>query len=86
MMITTNHPTPARWNNTGGDMQVHLVPEGTQVMVNPTQDEVWAFSFQVTTPLCGRGTYHGGWTQVDLPPQLPLKLCTSCFPDDQGPF
>lgn len=86
-MITTNQPIPARWNNTGGDCRVHLVPANTEVLVDPTQEEVWSKGlFQVTTPECGLGTFHGGWTQVDLPPRPPLKLCSSCFTDDQGPF
>lgn len=83
MITTTTTATPARWCNTGGDVTVHLVPEGTQVLVNPTQEEVWANGlFGVTTPICELGTYHGCWEQVDLPPKAPLTLCPRCFSDD----
>lgn len=59
---THDHVVPARWNNTGGDIRVHLVPAGTPVLVDPTQEEVWTPSFQETTPLCGLGIYSGHWT------------------------
>jgi hypothetical protein len=79
MKTITTEKTPARWNNTGGDVTIHLVPAGTEVLVNPTQEEVWAFSLQVTTPTCERGIFHGSWTRVDeLTP--PLRLCPACFP------
>jgi hypothetical protein len=80
-MITTRLKI-ARWNNTGGDVTVHWVPADTPLLVDPTQEEVWRFSLQVTTPSCGLGIYHGSWTQVDLDgltPPPPLKLCRTCF-------
>ena len=77
--VASADPIAARWNNTGGDVTVHLVPAGTEVLVRPTQEEVWKYSFQVTTPLCGGGIYHGSWTRIDeVGP--PLRRCTSCFP------
>lgn len=85
MIKTTTAPTLARWNNTGGDTRVHIVPAGTEVLVDPTQEEVWRFSFQVTTPICGLGTFHGSWTQIDeIRP--PLHLCQDCAAGDDGYF
>lgn len=81
-MVIARKPTTARWNNTGGDVLIHIVPTGTSLLVEPTQDEVWALSFQVTTPVCEQGRFHGSWTYV--PEQVaPLTLCSGCFPEDK---
>lgn len=77
-MSTISLETPARWNNTGGDVTIHLVPRGTEVLVDPSQDEVWRYSFNVTTPLCGLGEYHGAWTYTPEE-EAPLRRCTHCF-------
>ena len=77
--VIATKPTTARWNNTGGDVRIHIVPTGTPLLVDPTQEEVWSGNlFQVTTPVCGRGEYHGSWTYI--PEQRPpLTLCPACF-------
>ena len=78
--VTFEEPVAATWNNTGGDVAVHLVPTGTPLLVDPTQEEVWTFTFQETTPMCGLGKYHGSWTYVpNIVP--PLHLCRFCFPE-----
>ena len=78
--VITRKPTTARWNNTGGNVDIHIIPTGTPVLVDPSQEEVWAFSNQVTTPQCERGVFHGSWTYV--PEQVaPLTLCRGCFPE-----
>lgn len=75
-MITTTRPTPARWNNTGGDVRVHLVPAGTVLLEG--DDSPHANFFQITTPLCGGSSYHGGWSWItEMRP--PLTLCRRCF-------
>lgn len=76
--VTAVKPTTARWNNTGGDVTIHIVPTGTDLLVDPTQEEVWKCISQVTTPICGRGIYHGSWTYIPAQ-RPPLTLCTGCF-------
>lgn len=79
--VIAQKPTTARWNNTGGDVTIHIVPTGTALLVEPTQEEVWAFNTQTTTPVCGRGIFHGSWTWI--PKQVaPLTLCPGCFPEE----
>jgi hypothetical protein len=76
--VIATKPTTARWNNTGGDVTIHIVPAGTALLVDPTQEDVWAFSTQVTTPVCGLSTAHGSWTYISA--QVPpLTLCSRCF-------
>lgn len=78
--VIAQKPTTARWNNTGGDVRIHIVPTGTTLLVNPTQEEVWEFSFQIVTPICEAARFHGSWTYI--PKQVPpLTLCPNCFKD-----
>lgn len=68
----------ASWNNTGGDVRVHLIPAD-----HPTTPvgEPWSLPFSVATPKCGLGIYHGGWTQRDTSSMCPpYRLCDRCFP------
>ena len=76
-MFTTTTPTPAAWNNTGGDVRVHLVPAGTELL--EADDNVWTYSLQVTTPVCGLGKFHGSWSHVQMP-SPPYYPCDRCFP------
>lgn len=81
MTITTTRPVPATWNNTGGDVRIHLVPAGT-VLLEEGEDP-WSQPSQVTTPVCGRGVYHGGWRHVTEMGRQPLQTCEACFPLDE---
>lgn len=79
-MFTALDPTAARWCNTGGDVQVHVVPAGTVLL---DEHEIgFGSAFQSTTPQCGSANYQGGWRVVHHvnPPNPPYRLCRHCFP------
>lgn len=77
---------PARWNNTGGDVRVHLIDN--EDAITPT-DNPWAKAFAKTTPKCRSAIYHGGWSRVEIAPDgsvpPPYKLCDKCFPPPRLP-
>lgn len=80
-MFTTTHPTAARWINTGGDARVHLVPAGTRLQAEDDRSPEGFLPqdpFQVVTPVCGLGIFHGAWLHV-LRPEAPLRECEACF-------